>query len=806
MCKQIAIRCLLLTTIVFAQLQCAFAQDFSRVDKLLRDSLSILAGSAVVDGGGVALVLYKDGRVIHRFEASLPGKTYTAARLVPIASASKGIAGTVVTRLMQQGRWTMDARLGEYFPDVNDADKQAATLRQLFSFTSGFAGNVPGPTPCVEDVTFGGTLDDCVQNVLQRSLRARPGAIFDYGSDGMHIAGRMAELASGVSLPSGTCWDTLVRRNVTSMLGMDRTGYDLPPLYTTDNPRIDGGAISSADEYIKLCAMLLQKGEYNGVRVLEERWVDSIMADQTRGATIFFSPAAQYRFLDPGLAQARYGIGWWRERSAPDGKALEVASQGALGFSPWIDFERGYCGVLSVRSDLTQIYPTYFELKRLIRLALEADTTTYQLTTEQGAPSGRYRAGDTVHVWAEPSTMPRVFSHWEGDTVGQPQEWHTSFVMPARNVRLLARYTSANLPVEFEQREVAGVFARKTVWSAFPPAQNLRGLIFLYHGTGGSGSSWFSRAESIEFVLRAVSRGYACISTDADEVTRGDNNSDGKLRWLVFPPVLAENIDGREIESIRQGLVESGRIHMSTPVFSLGMSNGGAFTASAAFMLGHRAAASYCADGPDTIFAITGVPSMWNMAAFDGHPEVSNAEAYENYLRVQRRSVPASFYANPRQPLHAHRLMRIPTINRADAQAIIDELRNNAAIDSLGYVVFDDAEIESFIAMNPQSFPVIVGLNAATLRALIDQIRVVRADHEFYSDRTNATLDFFDTYRDGTSAVADDDATAHTSAPWKLLGVYDVLGRRVENATTQLRFRVEVRGGVVRTTMEVNPR
>ncbi len=782
------------------------AQDFSKVDALLRDSLHVLGGSGALDGGGAAVILYKDGKEIYRFEGAMQGKSYTAARVVPIASATKGISGIVIARLLQEGRWNLDATLGSYFPAVTNADKRSVTLRQLYSFTSGWPGNVPGPTSCVEDLQYRGTLAECVEEVLKRDLRAKPGAIFDYGSDGMHIAGRMAELASGIDLPSGTCWDTLVRRYVTAPLGLTRTGFDVPPLLTTDNPRIDGGAFSSAEEYIRICAMLLAAGQHQGTTVLERRWVDSIMADQTRGATIFFSPAAQYRFLDPGLAQARYGIGWWRERSAPDGKALEVASQGALGFSPWIDFERGYCGVLSVRSDLTQIYPTYFRMKQLIREALDAaaDTAAYTVTVEQGAPSGRYRAGDTVHVWAEPSTMQRVFSHWDGNDVGAPQEWHTSFVMPARNVRLQARYTSTNLPVEFEQREVAGVAARKSVWAAFPPADALRGLIFLYHGTGGSGSSWFNKAENVEFVLRAISRGYGCVSTDADEVTRGDGNGDGKLRWQVFPPVLAENIDGREIEALRLGLVDAGRIRESTPVFSLGMSNGGAFTASAAYMLGHRAAASYCADGPDTIYAITGVPSMWNMAAFDGHPEVSNDEAFLNYQRVERRNVPAQFYANPRQPLHELRLMRIRGIDRVKAGAIIQELRTNDALDENDFVVFDDAQIADFIANNPGRFPVISALGGATLRDLLDQVKVVRADHEFYSDRTNATLDFFDTYRESTSAVAADNAPANDDAPWQHIGTYDMLGRRVENTKPPIRYRVEIRGNQRRVVREVD--
>jgi CubicO group peptidase (beta-lactamase class C family)/dienelactone hydrolase len=784
------------------------AQDFSKVDQLLRDSLHIIAGSGPLDAGGAALVLYKDGRIIHRFEAALPGKSYTTSRVVPIASASKALSGAIVARALMYEKITLDATVGEYFSSVTDPDKRSATLRQLMTFTSGWPGNIPGPTPCVEDVQYPGTLADCVQEVLKRDLRAKPGVIFDYGSDGMHIAGRMIELANRPGSP-GVLWHYMVETYLTAPIGMTRTAFQLPPLYTTNNPRIDGGAFSSAEDYIKFCAMLMQRGVYNGKRILDARWIDTIFADHTRGAVIVYSPAAQYRHLDARLAQARYGLGWWRERwDSVTGQALEVTSQGAFGFSPWIDLERGYCGVLSIRSDLQAAYPTYFRMKQLIREAIDRwmDTVTYAVNVEQGAPSGRYRAGDTVHIWANPSTSTQVFSHWEGDTLGVPHEWHTVFLMPRKDLSLRATYSGDYLPMALENRDVRGVTVRKPMWRSAPRMiVGTRALIMLYHGTGGSGSSWFSGVEQREFILRAANRGFLCAAIDADEVTRGDQNGDGMLRWQVYPPVLAENLDGREVQSLHRDLLQMIPFSPRVPVFSVGMSNGGAFSASAAFMLGHRAAVSYCADGPDTVYAITGVPSMWNMARYDGHPEVSNAEAYENYQRVASRNVPAAFYVHDKQPLHANRLRRIPGVDEATALTIINELRVNGGLDDRDYVLYDDAEIAAFIARSPERFPVTTSLDEPTLRALRDQIRVVRADHEFYSDRTNATLDFIERFLHSSSTSDDGDASADSDAPWHYEATYDVLGRRVEGAPPPLRYRVEVRGRQRRVIAEVDP-
>jgi CubicO group peptidase (beta-lactamase class C family) len=184
----------------------------------------------------------------------------------------------------------------------------------------------------------------------------------------MQVGGRLAEIASGLNIPSGSCWDTLFARNVAEPLGLKRTGWDLPPIYYTDNPRIDGGVWSNAEEYLLLTRMVLGRGMFEGKQVISAAAIDSMLADQTRGAKITFSPYMQYDDIVPGARETRYGIGVWRERvDNATGELRECASQGKFGFSPWVDFERNYCAVLAVKSDLTRMYPGYIKIKQTIR-------------------------------------------------------------------------------------------------------------------------------------------------------------------------------------------------------------------------------------------------------------------------------------------------------------------------------------------------------------------------------------------------------------------------------------------------------
>ncbi len=361
---------MLLVLPVFVARPGAAMYDFSAVDRLLEDSLEVLAGP----GGGLSLLLQQNGELIYRRSLTLPGKRFDEDSFIPIASASKWLSGAVIMALVDEGKLRLDARAGDYFPALA-GEHADITLGQLFSHTSGLPGNVGGPSDCVEDSGADISLAECVEEVLAEELIGRPGRFFSYGSNSMHVAGRIAELASGWDYGSGQVWDSLFQRLLARPLGMERSRYE-GPLRPTDNPRIDGGVWSTGAEYMNFLQMLLNGGRFDGQRILSEQSIAAMLSDQTGDATIVYSPYFGFGYLDPALPQTRYGVGVWRERlDAEDGALQEAASQGRFGFSPWIDLQRNLAGVLSVFNDYQKIYPTYFRLKQLIREAVPSSVT-----------------------------------------------------------------------------------------------------------------------------------------------------------------------------------------------------------------------------------------------------------------------------------------------------------------------------------------------------------------------------------------------------------------------------------------------
>ena len=318
--------------------------DFTAVDSLLEEFAPKL--------GGCVLVLFKDGEVIYRKNF---GK-YGADKVVPIASASKWLSGAVVMSLVGEAKLSLDDPVSRYLPEFS-GDKASITIRQLFAHTSG----LPPETDCRNNKSS--TLEKCAREISGLQLRAQPGEEFYYGGVSMHLGGRILEIVSGKS------WNDLFRERIAEPLGMAQT--DFFAYGKTANPRPEGDARSSANDYIQFLEMVVNRGNFRGKQILSAELIEEMLKDQTEGAAIAYTIYGKHSDLDPELPRARYGIGVWREKVEPStGRLIHASSQGALGFSPWIDLELNLAGVLSVQSSMSRVMPLYLELKKQLRIAI----------------------------------------------------------------------------------------------------------------------------------------------------------------------------------------------------------------------------------------------------------------------------------------------------------------------------------------------------------------------------------------------------------------------------------------------------
>lgn len=376
---------------------------------------------------------------------------------------------------------------------------------------------------------------------------------------------------------------------------------------------------------------------------------------------------------------------------------------------------------------------------------IDPNAPKFTLTVSNGYGSGSFQAGDTVHIWSTAAaTAPdMIFDSWSGATelLVATQEWHMQFVMPAKDVLLAANYkTVATYTVQYEQ--IRGKNNLKNVYSFFPA--NLRGVVYLLHGTGGSAAYWTNQVENKQLLNDLAANGFGCVITEAEEITTGnDGNGDGKLRWIITPLDSVNNIDLANLKVITDTLIQRGKFTYATPRFALGMSNGGFFAFSLGSLFNYKGIVSYCAQGNGTVAASTPVPVIWCMAQNDnndGVGQTGNADALGYHQNRLALGLYSQYFVHGRSPVYPERFLRASDIDAARSTAIFNELKNNACLDGKNYIVLSPASIDAAITANAALWPTYTSLNTTQQRFVATQIDAMYAEHQFFSDFNKQTL------------------------------------------------------------------
>jgi CubicO group peptidase (beta-lactamase class C family) len=276
--------------------------------------------------GGVSLVFQKGEMVFHKaygysdIENQIPFELNDIFR---IASMTKPITAVAAMMLHEEGKFELDDPVSKFIPgfahleildSINPADSsyvshpatRPMTIRHLFTHSSGlFYGFDSLLTILLEKAEIAQgfeerdiLLADNVNRLAQLPIMHEPGEKYTYGL-GIDVLGRLVEIWSGKPL------DMFFSERIFNPLGMKDTHFYLPeekysrlvPVNrSTDSGAapaetpnfqypikgaktfLSGGAdlSSTAYDYFLFCKMMLQKGELNGVRILQPETVDMI--------------------------------------------------------------------------------------------------------------------------------------------------------------------------------------------------------------------------------------------------------------------------------------------------------------------------------------------------------------------------------------------------------------------------------------------------------------------------------------------------------------------------------------------------
>jgi len=367
------------------------------------------------------------------------------------------------------------------------------------------------------------------------------------------------------------------------------------------------------------------------------------------------------------------------------------------------------------------------------------------VTVVNGYGSGTYKIGDTVHIWGNPTSDSYVFDQWTGYTslLQNSGEWHNIFIMPAQNVTVTASQ-KAITPLSLKYEKIKGVNISKNVYSCFPASQ--KGVVFLLHGSNGSALNLVTNYEWMQMMKDLVTAGYGIIVTEAEEASlNSDINGNGSLQWKTSPVDSTTNVDMGNIKAIRDTFYLRGSVNRSLPLYSIGMSNGGAYSCCLSYLFKFKSGVSYCAQAYKLIFDVSTIPYQFCMAKNDDQPEVGaagNADALTYSQGLSSRGVCSQYFVNDRSPVYPERFARESDISVATSTALFKELKNNNWLTSKNFIKANSDSVSKICLANSATYPTYNSLNALQRYFVNMQIDVMFAGHQFYSDLNKTTIKF----------------------------------------------------------------
>jgi CubicO group peptidase (beta-lactamase class C family) len=321
-------------------LQPAYSQyNFTEVDDLLTKNQKLL-------GNDVIAMIYKDGKIVYTKELT---KEFTVKTKAPVASCSKWLTAALVMMFVDEGKISLDDPVSKYIPIFTSYSKGYITIRNCLSHTTGIHAEPPGLKSILQNKKFS-TLEEEVNSFAKREIERNPGEMFFYSNIGLNIAGRILEIVSKKT------FDKLISDRLLKPLKMRNTTF-----YTDYSQAFDpsGGALSSASDYLNFLSMILNKGMFEGKRILSETAIAEMQKIQTGKAVIKYVPQVAQGY--------NYGLGEWILETDANGNAAAVSSLGLFGTFPIVDNCRGYACIFFVKTLLNeQKKEVYVSLKEAI--------------------------------------------------------------------------------------------------------------------------------------------------------------------------------------------------------------------------------------------------------------------------------------------------------------------------------------------------------------------------------------------------------------------------------------------------------
>ena len=371
---------------------------------------------------GSLVGIYRKGRLVHDSTMGLmdrerkkPVEWDTVFRII---SMTKPVTSVALMMLFEKGLIQLDDPVYRYIPSFRKlevyvsgvdgsfetrAPDRSLTIKDLLSHQSGFTYDFLKENEIDAAYSSRGIgsatqkdLASLIDSLSDLPLLFSPGDRWNY-SVSTDVCGHLVELISGQSL------DTFFYENIFEPLGMSDTGFYVPAV---DIPRFSanylynlnglpkllddplksrfikrpsflsggGGLVSTAEDYLSFCRMILGGGELNGNRILSRKTIDLMSANHLTGG-VDLAEVASGRWSETSYQGMGFGLGFSVVKDPSmtlvPGSVGELAWGGMANTAFWIDPLEDMAVVFMTQLVPSGIYNIRRELRTLVYSAIE---------------------------------------------------------------------------------------------------------------------------------------------------------------------------------------------------------------------------------------------------------------------------------------------------------------------------------------------------------------------------------------------------------------------------------------------------
>ncbi|MBI5386873.1 MAG: beta-lactamase family protein [Verrucomicrobia bacterium] len=322
--------------------------DVFRQEKLAAIDAAITNAIAEKRLPGAVLWLERDGVAYRRAygqRAVTPKpEAMTEDTIFDLASLTKVVAtAPCVMRLIEDGKVKLDAPVREYIPEFRRDGKDAITVRQLLTHTSGLRSglgrSVNGPNAAISFA-------------CQEKTNSVPGTAFVYSDINFILLGELVQRVSHTPLAefaeevvyrplkmreTGYSPTEKLSKRIAPTVGRERGEVHDPTSFGMGGVAGHAGVFGTAADLARYCRMMLNEGELDGQRILKPETVRMMTSVQS-----------------PDTVRTRRGLGWDIDSGySRRGTVFPLGSFGHTGFTGtclWLDpFSKTFVVLLSNR-------------------------------------------------------------------------------------------------------------------------------------------------------------------------------------------------------------------------------------------------------------------------------------------------------------------------------------------------------------------------------------------------------------------------------------------------------------------------